>query len=758
MSQRLSLRGPLLLATAVSLLLVALFYVLPIRAQAIAPAAGPNTADVVVQFGDGLVVTRRITFTGTISGLEALRRTGLALVEKNGGVCRIEDTGCAAGEDCFCGCPPPFAPCLFWNYQRWNGSAWIASQQGAAATTVSNGAVEGWSWGRELPPARPAVLGAGAGLHWLASLQNSDGSYGGSGGNAGATIDTLLANRALGGDAAAWKSAAGNSLLDALRPRAQAYAARGASTAGKLALGLAAADEDPHAFAGLNLVISMTATFDPANGAYGATNWDQAFAMLGMRAAGEAVPPAAAGLLKTRANADGGWGFVPEAAPGTSDVDSTGLMLQALIAAGVPHTDTVIINALAYLDAAQNDDGGFPDASMVGNGDTSNADSTAFAVQGILASGEDPLAARWRPVATNPISYLLGLQQPDGAFTFGGQPSQLATQQVIPALAGRPFPYLGRAAASRAALKFILSQQQADGSFAGFGLGSTLDAILAIDAAGGDPQSIAKALDYLYPRAAAYAAGSASATGKLTAAIVAAGADPRSFAGLNLVISTTLRYDSSNGAFGSTTFDQAWSMLGLAAAGQSIPLSATERLQAIQASGGGWGFTANAAAGEADSTGLALQALAAAGVQPAPAAAALSSAAICTTGAGSSNPAVLDALAFLRRVENADGGFPGFGGSTSPDSTGVALQGLAAFGDTPRGLSWTTVITNGNASALTLRNPVDALLSLQTLDGGFPGFSGPNDPFSTYQALPGLLGRAFPTSIRTLRYLPVMQR
>ena len=149
MSQRLSLRGPLLLATAVSLFLVALLYVLPIQAQTIASAVVPtNTADVVVQFGDGLVVTRRITFTGTISGLEALRRTGLALVEKNGGVYRIEDTGCAAEQDCFCACPPPFAPCLFWNYQRWDGSAWISSMQGAGATTVSNGAVEGSSPGR----------------------------------------------------------------------------------------------------------------------------------------------------------------------------------------------------------------------------------------------------------------------------------------------------------------------------------------------------------------------------------------------------------------------------------------------------------------------------------------------------------------------------------------------------------------------------------------------------------------------------------
>jgi hypothetical protein len=755
MSQRLSLRGPLLLAIAGSLLLVALFYVLPIHAQTIAPATVPtNTADVVVQFGDGLVVTRRITFTGTISGLEALRRSGLALVEKNGGVCRIEDTGCAAEQDCFCACPPPFEPCLFWNYQRWNGSAWVSSAQGAGATTVSNGAVEGWSWGRDLPLARPAVLGASAGLRWLAPLQNIDGSYGGSGGNAGATIDTLLANRAVGRDATAWKSAAGSSLIDALRTRAPAYAARGAAAVGKLALGLAAADEDPHAFAGLNLVISMTADFDSATGAYGATNWDQAFAMLGMRAAGEAVPPTAASLLKARANVDGGWGFV---APGASDIDSTGLMLQALIAASVPHTDTAIINALAYLDAAQNDDGGFPDAPAINNSDISNANSTAFAVQGILASGENPLAARWRPVATNPISYLLGLQQPDGAFTYGGQPSQLATQQVIPALAGRPFPYLGRAAASRAALKFIQSQQQADGSFAGFGVGSTIDAILAIDAAGGDPQSFVGALNYLRPRAAAYAASSAAATGKLVVGLVAAGADPRSFAGLNLVISTTLRYNSSNGAFGSTTFDQAWSILGLAAAGQTIPLSATERLQAIQAIGGGWGFSANAAAGEADSTGLALQALAAAGVQVDSPAASQRSAAICTTGAGSSNPAVRAALAFLRTVENADGGFPGFGGATSADSTGLALQGLAAYRDTPRGMSWTTVITDGAASPLTLHNPLDALLALQTVDGGFPGFSGPNDPSTTYQTLPGLLGRAFPASIRTLRYLPLVR-
>jgi len=117
------------------------------------------------------------------------------------------------------------------------------------------------------------------------------------------------------------------------------------------------------------------------------------------------------------------------------------------------------------------------------------------------------------------------------------------------------------------------------------------------------------------------------------------------------------------------------------------------------------------------------------------------------------------ALAFLHTQENADGGFhPDFDSATSAGSTGLALQGLAAYGDTPRGLSWTNVITDGSASALTLRNPVDALLGLQTLDGGFPGFGGQNDPSATYQALPGLRERAFPASIRTLRYLPLIRR
>jgi hypothetical protein len=735
-------------------LLIGLALISATSAQAIAPMATSNTADIVVQFGNGEVVVKRVSFTGTISGLEALRLTGLDLVEENGAVCRIGDTGCGAEQECFCACPPPFTTCLYWSYERWNGTAWVVSNTGAANTTVTNGAVEGWTWGRKLPHVTPALLSANAGLEWLRPQQALDGTY--ANGNISLTLDTLLANRALAGDASRFAREGGVSLLQAIEPKAASYAAQSAASAGKLAVSVAAADRDPRSFGGINLVISMTATLDQGSGAYGTTNWDQSFSILGLRAAGESVPQSAIDLLKSRANSDGSWAFFPTD-PG--DVDTTGLVLQALIAAGVPTTDPVITKALDYLDSAQNDDGGFPYEPQSNGSDISNVNSTAFAIQGLIAAGSDPLIARWQPTATNPISYLLTMQQPDGAFTFGGSASLLATQQAIPALVGQTFPFHSRAVAKRLALGYIADQQQPDGSFAGFGVGSTIDAILAIKAAGGDPRTLLSSsgndpLDYLATQAASYAASSAAAAGKLMVGVVAAGEDPRSFAGVNLVISTTLRYDATTGAYGSSTYDQAWAILGLKAAGESVPIIATDRLQAMASTGGGWGFSANDPAPDADSTGLALMALAAAGVGETDSSSSTTGMSLCSTGAGSSNPSVLAAISFLRSKLKSDGGFPGFDGNTSASSTGLGLQGLAAYHDTPRGLSWST--TGASISSLTLANPVDTLLDLQTASGGFPGFSGPNDPDSTYQSLPGLLGASFPTNVRSVVQLPLV--
>lgn len=699
-------------------------------------AAQPtHHADIVIQFGDGRVDTRRVAFdTLTISGSEALRLAGFDLEQANGAVCRVDRTGCPSS-DCFCAYPP-----LFWNYSHFIDGVWQFAETGAEQYQVTDGAVEGWSWGRALPTVAPPALGAKAGVAWLHTQQAADGSYGA---KPGITLDTLLAAASTGEDPTSWQQTGGRTLIDYLSQTGSSYAASGVREAGKLALSLAAADLDPRAFIHQDLVISLTNRYNAGTGAFGTSNWDQSFAMLGWRASGETVPVSATQALARRVNADGGWGFNPGDA---SDVDTTALALQALVAGGESVTATVVLSGTTFLQAAQNTDGGFPVVPATDNSDQSNANSTAFAVQGLLAGGLDPSRIAPTIGGTTPISYLLALQLSNGGISYLAPPSEaslLATQQAIPALAGRPFPYLSRAVALRRALAWIATQQQPDGSFAGFGTGATIDAVLAIAAVGGDPRSFKSAagktaLDYLQTQAASYGNAGASAAGKLIAGIVALHADPRTIGGTNLVISTTATYNAATGAFGSSTFDQSWAIIGLRAAGVTVPLSATQSLQQRAASTGGWGF-GEGDAPDTNSTGLALQALAAAGI-------------------GRESAAVRAGLDYLRGVQNADGGFAytNDGSPTDANSTGLVLGGLAAYGENARGLDWTTTMTgtSGITNSLTLHTPVDTLLTLQSPSGAFVGFSGPDDPSATYQALPGLAARAVPTAVRRIVYLP----
>ncbi|MCS6845927.1 MAG: hypothetical protein NZ528_16655 [Caldilineales bacterium] len=728
--------GRLLLALA--LLISTLVAAAPTQAHLAAPSDDPHYADIVVDLGDGRVITRRVTFsTPTITGLEALQRSGLnlevATYSFGSAICAIEGVGCPA-TNCFCDAS------RFWSYHFWN-NGWQMYMVGASSSTLSSGAVEGWAWGAgdPPPPITAESLAAEATLQWLRGQQAADGSFGNS---AGATVDVLLSVVAAGQNPWLWRSGQNRSLLDWLFANGPAYANNSAAAAGKLAVGLVAAGVDPRTFGGMNLVAKINAYYTPATGAFGTTVQDQAWAMLGLAAAAEPVPPAAVARLTSLANADGGWGWT---AGMSSDVDSTAVAIQALIAAGEPPTSSAVAGGLAYLRSAQltNADGGFPASPAQPWGTRSNTNSTAYAVQAILAVGQDPLSAAWAITATHPISYLLGQQLPSGAFVYQDPPANLfATQQAVPALVGKPFPLPGRGVAQRQALRWIAAQQQADGSFAGFNPGATVDAVLAIAATGRDPRSFVvngnSPMDYLATVANTYANASAAAAGKLTAGVVAGRGNPRSFGGVDLVAKLIGYYDASSGKFGGgSTWDQSWAMLGLAAAGEAVPPAAVTYLTSIQAAGGGWGFSANAGAADVDSTSLALQALAAVKV-------------------GRNHPAVAAGLAFLRSQQNEDGGFPGFLGTTDPASTGLALQALAAFHEDPRSLRWRTFVADGSSSRLTAHNPLEALMALQTDAGGFPGFSGPNDPFSTYQAVPGLSGKPFPLRPPSQRIFPLV--
>jgi hypothetical protein len=186
--------------------------------------------------------------------------------------------------------------------------------------------------------------------------------------------------------------------------------------------------------------------YHPGTGAFSSTNafdtgtGPQVWGMLGTAALSETIPPLAVSYLEGLQQPDGAWEW--DVGFGT-DTNSTALAVQALIAAGESPGSSTIVNALVYFEGAQNDDGGFPYSPISPFGTDSDTNSTAYVVQALLAAGEDPSAAPWVVNNTSPISYLVGMQLADGSFEWQpGVPGdrQSSTRQAIPALLGRSFP------------------------------------------------------------------------------------------------------------------------------------------------------------------------------------------------------------------------------------------------------------------------------------------------------------------------------
>ena len=269
-------------------------------------------------------------------------------------------------------------------------------------------------------PETNAVL---AGAAYLKSTQTAAGVYGSD--SPGQMMDAIFAVRAAGYDPAKDTVGANGpvSFLNATAAKATTPAAAGKAALGAKALGL-----DPKAVNGTNLIANITAGFDAATGAYGADDFSQSIAMLGLACTDNHVPQKATDALRATAIADGGgWGF-----DGAADADTTAIAVQAMLASGVAKTDPVLVAALGYLKASQGNDGGWGF-----DPDESNTSSTAFAVQALLALGENPESATYTKSGVTPVAYLVSQQNADGSFK-GFDPGY-ATNQVLPALAGRTF-------------------------------------------------------------------------------------------------------------------------------------------------------------------------------------------------------------------------------------------------------------------------------------------------------------------------------
>ena len=126
-----------------------------------------------------------------------------------------------------------------------------------------------------------------------------------------------------------------------------------------------------------------------------------------------------------------------------------------------------------------------------------------------------------------------------------------------------------------AALKWVTTQQQADGSFAGFGPGDTADALFAFVAAGEDVAALSKGgktpISFLQDQAASYATTSVGAAAKLTMAAVAADVDPTNFGGTNLLEVIGKSYDPATGQYGADVYSHALALLAIRSVGATPP-------------------------------------------------------------------------------------------------------------------------------------------------------------------------------------------
>ncbi|MGC8873156.1 MAG: prenyltransferase/squalene oxidase repeat-containing protein [Chloroflexia bacterium] len=297
-------------------------------------------------------------------------------------------------------------------------------------------------------PYRDAALGA---LAWVAAQQQPDGSFPGFG--PGSTADAVFAICAVDGDPNGFLRD-GNSPISYLGQHAAELATNTGAVA-KTILAATCAGKDPRAFGGVDLLAALEKAYDPASGHYGTDLAGHAFALLALASVQRPIPDAATRWLRQAQTPEGGWSWSGDPAAGGADTNSTALAIQALIAAGVPSGDPSIQQALAYLHAQQNDDGGFPYQKPSPWGTDTDANSTAYVVQALVAAGEDPEGPAWSRGGNTPLRALLSLQLPDGAFQWqAAVPGEnaLATYQAIVALMLRPFPLVRTAVAEPALL------------------------------------------------------------------------------------------------------------------------------------------------------------------------------------------------------------------------------------------------------------------------------------------------------------------
>jgi energy-coupling factor transport system substrate-specific component len=278
---------------------------------------------------------------------------------------------------------------------------------------------------------------------FLAGAQNSDGGFGAASGQASSELYSAwvaIGLAAAGRDPLSLRRG-GHTVLDAIRGEASSL--QGAGDLERTILALHACGVSVHSLPGGDGAdgdpVARLLRFRDSDGSFGDLSNLTVFAIFALRAAGyhagDTVVRGAGRWLQRQQEPDGGFGFGTRG--GGSDVDDTAAVLQAVVDAGV-RTGPVLAHAVAFLIHAQNLDGGYPQQP----GGESNAQSTAWAIQGLVAAGRD-VGAITRQGSRSPLGYLESLLAPNGSVHYSRTSAQTpvwVTAQALTALAGKPFP------------------------------------------------------------------------------------------------------------------------------------------------------------------------------------------------------------------------------------------------------------------------------------------------------------------------------
>ena len=453
--------------------------------------------------------------------------------------------------------------------------------------------------------------------------------------------------------------------------------------AGQLLSAIAAANENPRDFGGnsTDLIFELNTYYDPTTALYGQATpdsvLDQVWAIIGLSSNNVNVPVDAVDWLESAQKDDGSWddGF-------GSFLDTTPLAMLALIGSNLTGIDSPSIETgIDFMMQNQQPNGGWQS-----EWDTNtNANITGVMLQVISILGQSASDDIWQKTDGNPTTALISIQQENGVFgvDFG---NAYSTADAITGLSGKNIMSLGFVRATAKAFDFLISQQNTDGGWGSVGL--TFDAMLALQAAGWQPNSVvaeeATPLDYISSNITDYIEVGPDSIGKSLLSLKALGLNLSQISESDLILKLLDTYNETDQAFGdpTNTWHQAFAILGLSATETEIPDGVVDTLINLQQDDGGWEYKTGSGSWP-DNTALAVQALLAAGVSK-------------------DNEIIARAMDYFRTLQTSDGGW---GDSSTTSYVLLALNALRQPFET-----WITV--EG-------KHPISSLFSYQKPNGAF---------------------------------------